>query len=756
MSNSLWLSQSRTRPYTSATSISLLAVCAVFAGYGIAQAQEASPATTQLPEVTVTTTAAKPKKAKVQNTSTSPVAASSPVIDSPVTEADEVTSAPGTRSGSLGVPTTAEAVAEINQTPGAVEVVPGKAYQTSTPSVTIQDALAYVPGVFVQTKWGDDTRLSIRGSGLSRNVHGRGIELLMDGLIPITTADGSSDFQEIDPTAYRYIEVFKGANALRYGATQLGGAINFVMPTGYDADLFGARIDIGSFGFHKAAVNSGGVSGRVDYFANVTGMETDGFREHSDGESVKASMNLGYRLTPDVETRFYLNANRVRQRIPGAVTKNQALTNPEGAFVLPDEPKSMFGQGNDNVDRDYQRNLDTLRIANKTSVRMAPGTVVEFGAFYMDRHLDHPILFVLDNQHNEYGGFGRIVDESMIGGFKNRFIAGVTLHNGDVRSRRYQNNLGTKGALIFDADQDSTNTIVYAENSFYVLPALALVAGTQYVDATREQTARFNTKSSEGEYDFWNPKGGFVWDVNPNVQVFGNISMSGEAPTFSEQFPTVITSLEVQRATTYEIGTRGSIPGFNWDLALYRSNIDNEFQCDAGAANGTCTQINLDKTIHQGVELGFGARLWSGLFEKMGRRDEIWWNTAYTFSDFRFDNDVNWHDNQLPGAPRHFIRSELLYKHPSGVYFGPNLEWVPEAYYVDSANSLDTDAYALLGAKLGFDNGGTWTAYIEGRNLTDEAYISSASITTKADEKTSALFEPGTGRAVYGGVQYRW
>ena len=81
---------------------------------------------------------------------------------------------------------------------------------------------------------GDDTRLSIRGSGLSRNFHLRGVQLYMDG-IPINTADGYGDFQEIDPTAYRYVEVFKGANALRFGANSLGGAINFVTPTGRDA-----------------------------------------------------------------------------------------------------------------------------------------------------------------------------------------------------------------------------------------------------------------------------------------------------------------------------------------------------------------------------------------------------------------------------------------------------------------------------------------------------------------------------------------
>ncbi len=162
-------------------------------------------------------------------------------------------------------------------------------------------------------------------------------------------------------------------------------------------------------------------------------------------------------------------------------------------------------------------------------------------------------------------------------------------------------------------------------------------------------------------------------------------------------------------------------------------------------------QTNLDKTIHQGVELGFAARLWNGLIETTGRRDEVWLNTAYTFNDFRFDNDVNYGNNQLPGAPRHFIRSELLYKHPSGVYFGPNLEWVPEAFYVDSFNTLDTKAYALLGAKLGFDNGGRWTAYIEGRNLTDEAYISSVSIATIADEKDQRPV-----RARHGTRRLRW
>ena len=173
--------------------------------------------------------------------------------------ADPAATPPG---GSLTTPTTAQAEALLARVPGSVVVVPDTAYKNSTPAVTIKDVLDYVPGVFVQPKWGEDSRLSIRGSSLSRNFHLRSVQLFMDG-IPINTADGYGDFQEIDPSAYRYVEVYKGANALRYGANSLGGAINFVTPTGRDASLFGASADIGSFGFHRLQSSSGGVNGSV-------------------------------------------------------------------------------------------------------------------------------------------------------------------------------------------------------------------------------------------------------------------------------------------------------------------------------------------------------------------------------------------------------------------------------------------------------------------------------------------------------------
>lgn len=768
MSSNVWRGSFAVAP-TAAISAALLSVTAPLAFAQQAKDGELPPVEVQQPAG-----AAKPKPQKAKAPPAPPPAAE-PIADSvaaaDVSNANSGDAAdpknpyaivpPGTRSGSLTVPTAAEARADINRTPGAVEVVPAEEYKDSTPAVTLKDALDYVPGVFIQTKWGEDSRLSIRGSGLSRNFHGRGVFLLMDGVIPITTADGSSDFQEIDPTAYNYIEVFKGANALQFGANSLGGAINFVMPTGYDSDLFGARIDTGSFGFIKTSVSSGAVSGNTDYFITGTWQQADGFRDHSEGESFRGSANVGFKLTEDFETRFYVNANQIRQDIPGAVTRAEALSNPRAAFVRPG--LGPTGNGNDNVDRDFERNLDTLRVANRTSWRVQDGTVVEFGGFYLDRHLDHPISIYIDQDVMNYGGFGRVVDDNVYGGFRNRFVGGVAVQNGETRALTFTNVLGNKGVLTSDADQISDNTVVYAENSFFVVPDVALIAGIQYNFADRRLEDRFlsnGDESRQADYEFWNPKTGILWDITSAIQVFGNISKSSEAPTFNEIPPPLrpVPVLVPQEAWTYEIGTRGNLPGLRWDLALYRSDIENEFQCNAvadGSAIGTCDQINLNKTLHQGVEFGIAARVFSGIFEPGTNADEVWLNAAYTFNDFRFVDDPDYGNNQLPGAPRHYLRAELLYKHPSGVYAGPNIEWVPDPFFVDSRNTLETDAYALLGAKVGFDNGGTWTAYIEGRNLTDEVYIASASVTTQA-AINSPLFEPGTGRAVYGGIQYRW
>lgn len=669
------------------------------------------------------------------------------------------------QGGSLTAPSLASVRNELAQTPGSVAVVDADSYRRSTPARTIKDALDYTPGVFAQPKWGDDTRLSIRGSGLSRNFHLRGVQLYMDG-VPISTADGFGDFQEIDPSAYRLIEVYKGANALRFGANSLGGAINFVTPTGRDLDasLAQGAVDVGSFGFRRLQASSGGAAGKADYFVTGSWQQADGFRDHSEGEALKFSGNIGYALSDDVETRFYMNANRVRQNIPGGLTRDQAFEDPKQAAA-------------GNVAADWERDIDTLRFANKTTVRLAETTKVDLGAFVVGRHLKHPIFQWLDYEYLDYGGFGRVTDEREIAGHANRFVAGLNLHNGDNRARQFVNERaigGDKGAETFDADQRARNVSAYAENTFYVVPNVGLVAGIQYLYATRRQADADGTDLAVAPefrqtFSLASPKIGVLWDVDPAWQVFANLSRSVEAPSFGENVAGMIPGeAKAQKAWTGEIGTRGRRDDVTWDLAAYRAEIRDELQCRNVGIPNFCMVGNVDRTVHQGVEAAFGVAILKGLLvgggasglvtkgdAPDGEPDRLWLNLAYTFNDFRFDDDADFGNNRLPGAPRHFLRGELLYKHPAGFFGGPNVEWVPQAYFVDNANTTKTRAYALLGAKIGYDAGGAFSAYVEGRNLTNKKYVASASIIDRA-QAADRLYEPGDGRAVYAGVKYRW
>jgi iron complex outermembrane receptor protein len=724
----------------------LLASTALFASSLGAEAQtersNLPPVTVTAPEQKRAATARPPRAAAPSARAVRPVRAPAP----PVAGEGQ-----GTR-GALAVLSAQQALTEINNTPGGVAIVPAAAYRNSTVANTIKDILDYVPGVFAQPKWGDDTRLSIRGSGLSRNFHLRGVQLYMDG-IPINTSDGYGDFQEIDPTAYKYVEVYKGANALQFGANSLGGAINFVTPTGRDPFPNGASVDFGAFGFKRLQANAGGANGPWDGFVTAATQASDGFRDHSFGSATRVSGNVGYQFSPDAETRFYFNANEVRQRIPGGVTKQSALTNPEAAAPV-------------NVANDWQRNIDTVRVANKTTIRL-DDTKIEFGAFGVDRHLMHPIFEWLDYRYKDYGGFAKVTDDRLIGGFRNRLVAGVNVLNGSIDNQQFVNIGGQKGAPTSSSIDRSKNTSLFIEDSFYFLPNVAAIAGTQFLYATRNRQDRAlgnGDDSGSTEFRIWSPKAGLLWNVDPTWQVFGNISRSAEVPSFGESTapsfsnPTnpIIPFFQIkpQIATTYEIGTRMKRPDYAWELTAYRANIRDELQCQYSSF-GNCTVTNLDRTIHQGIEAGAGAAIFKGVFDNGPAPDKLWLNLAYTFNDFRFDNDATFGNNQLPGAPRHYLRAELLYKHSNGFYFGPNVEWVPQAYFVDSANTVNTEAYALLGLKAGFDNGGPVSAYIEGRNLTNKAYISSVSIINQATA-TSPLFEPGNGRAVYAGMKYRW
>jgi len=109
-------------------------------------------------------------------------------------------------STSLTQPNIAQATEEINKTAGGVNIIDAEKLREGRMS-NFNDTLGMATGVLAQSRFGsEESRLSIRGSGIQRTFHGRGIKLMQDG-IPTNLADGGFDFPGIDPFATSYIEV---------------------------------------------------------------------------------------------------------------------------------------------------------------------------------------------------------------------------------------------------------------------------------------------------------------------------------------------------------------------------------------------------------------------------------------------------------------------------------------------------------------------------------------------------------------------
>ena len=99
--------------------------------------------------------------------------------------------------------------------------------------VSINDVLISIPGVFMQSRYGNhDVRISIRGFGSRSNTGIRGIRILLDG-IPESEPDGQTRVEAIDFNALGSIEVVKGNSSSLY-TNAPGGVINFINDINFD------------------------------------------------------------------------------------------------------------------------------------------------------------------------------------------------------------------------------------------------------------------------------------------------------------------------------------------------------------------------------------------------------------------------------------------------------------------------------------------------------------------------------------------
>ncbi|WP_176590098.1 TonB-dependent receptor [Sphingobium sp. EM0848] len=635
-------------------------------------------------------------------------------------------------------PVVEAAAAKVVRAPGGVDVVPAEDFEDRL-AVSLRDALSFSPGVYTQPRFGQEVRISIRGSGLSRGYHMRGLTLLQDG-IPINMADDNGDFQELDPQVFQHLEVYRGGNALRLGGSTLGGAINAVTPTGRTAPGVEMRVDGGSFDTLRAKAAYGYADEHGDAWAAITADRSDGDRDHGRRRALRFNGNVGLKLSDRVETRFYASAETIRQKLSGALNEDDALNHPaKGNFA-----------------GDQARNIDSIRLQNRTTVALDGGELA-FGVYYNAKALNHPIYQVVDQKSEDRGVFASLDLAGNWAGMPVELTLGTQARFGKGDFRQFVNVNGKAGAPTSYQKARAQTINSYGEARIAPVAGLWLIAGGIYTHGERRLDNRFApARSGDVSFDAFAPKFGLLFEPAKSVQFYANYSRSVELPGFIELGQTQFDSLAVgfvplkpQKAWTAEIGTRGTLGIAHWDVSIYRADLRGEMlQYGAGNSAIPAATFNADRTRHQGVEAGLDLTLtpWAALRQ------------VYQYSDFRFRNDAQFGNNRLPVVPRHFYRAELKLG-TEKLSISPAIEWLPQGAWVDYANSKRVGDYATLnlGAQAEVKSG--ITLFVDARNLTGKRAIGDISAVvdySKLTPASQAIFYPIERRAVYGGVRARF
>ncbi|HEX6959044.1 MAG TPA: TonB-dependent receptor [Ferrovibrio sp.] len=644
--------------------------------------------------------------------------------------------------GSPTVPSVADQKAALEETAGSVAFIDAETFSQRF-AASMRDMLEEAPGIYVQNRYGQEVRLSVRGSGIGRSYHTRGVEILQDG-IPTNLADGSGSFYQVDPQALRSIEVYKGGNGLAYGSTMLGGAINFVTPAAQTALAPNiVSLSGGSFGTAQASTQASRVIGDYDFLGTATLRHADGYRGHADGDYGQVNLNAGYRPTAGLETRFYLGSYNVDQKMPGTLTLDQALHQPRMA-------SSNALSGN------QARVEHVQRLANKTTW-LADDGQLDIAVWAIHKSLFHPIFEVLDQDGWTYGLAPRWTGNYSIGGQRNDLILGARATAGTNNARQFVNTHGSRGSQTLSAEQDARNYEAYAENHYYVLPTVALMTGIKVFHSERDYGNFTAGREASADYDGINPKLGLLWEPRKDIQAFIDMTRSQDVPDFSDlaqsnTLGTTFVPLGAQQAWTVELGSRGKYDRYGWDITAYRSVIDGEMLQFTTNGSIPASTFNAGNTIHQGIELGGSVRILDDLAET---GDSLTVTQLWTWSDFRFDGDAQYGDNRIAGVPQHVLRTLMRYRHPSGFFVQPSLDWVPQGAFVDYANTQKVPGYWLLGIGAGVELAEGMSLFAEGRNLTDKRYVSDFGPVTAAAAGT-AVFYPGDGRSIYGGLRVQF
>lgn len=667
----------------------------------------------------------------------------------------------------------------LSETPASVGAVSIEAVQLARPLHPGQ-VLGQIPGVAVAVTNGEGHTTAIRQPFTTSPVY-----LFLEDGIP-TRATGffnHNTLYEVNLPMSGGVEVVRGPGTALYGSDAIGGIINVLSKAPSTArPEYDASVEVGSFGTRRFLASASVPANDADAArldANFT--HTDGWRYRTayDRQSVNA------RWDQKLSERSTLKALFGYSHIDQQTGANSPLT---FADYLNNPTKNNMpiawrkvNAARLSVEYEWLRDASMLSVIpyfRHNAMELNPTFTLS-----SDPHIEN-------GENNSYGAlikFRQDFPEFMRG----RVIVGVDADY-SPGSRREDNILVTRfgsgadilysaytrGVHIYDYDVTYHSLSPYTHLEFSPTPALRVTAGARYdtfgfklknrlgatpISANVLGATRYYGQAPDTTKDYTrvSPKLGVTYAVSENTHVYSSHNYGFRGPSESQLFrpgsdsttagatnkALVALGLKPIKAVQDELGLRGKIAGFTYDLVAYQLVKRDDLVSQRDLATNVTTNVNAGKTRHRGVELGLGRSIVKGLRIDIAASYSVQryvsWKTAT--ADFS--------GKEIESAPHALGNARMTWTPTRAAML--QAEWARVgSYWLEASNSATFGKYAghdLVNLRGSYAMSDHFSVFLRLMNAFDKRFADSASVSSN-----TRVFSPGLPRSFFGGVEARW
>lgn len=648
--------------------------------------------------------------------------------------------------------------------PVSIDRVDADAIREGKPMINLSESLSRVPGVLVQNRqnYSQDLQISSRGFGSRAQFGVRGIRLYADG-IPATSPDGQGQTSNFDLGSAERIEVMRGPFSTLYGNAS-GGVIQVFTENGPPEPTLTQSGAAGSYGTSRSALKFGGQSGALNYIGGASHLETTGYRDHSAAEKDLGNAKFGLALSDDTRLAFILNAVRQPAQDPAGLSRAQVEQNPRQV----DPSVQQFNTRKDVVQSQLGTTLEH---------RLSASDSLRFAAYGGSRQVEQFLAIPLAAQ-NALTSSGAVVNldrfyygldlrwsrATELAGQPLAFTVGSDYDNQKERRRGYINNNGSAGGLKRDEDDTVRSAALYAQADWKFAQRWSLFAGLRRTEVSfysRDYYIATGNPDDSGSIRFRNtsPAAGMVYEVNPSLNLYGNVGKGFETPTFAElayrsSGATGLNfALQPSTNANTELGAKARLPGGQrLTFAVFHIDTKNEIVVDT-ATGGRNTFKNATRTTRNGTEISWGAKTLETL-------DLV---AALSYVDARYRDDFTTvpgpgqppilvpSGNYLPGVPRRTFYGEAHWS-PVEKGFSTALELrYADRIYASDANTDSAAPYSVVNWRVVFEQRASeWRVneFLRIENLFDKQYVGSVII----GDTNQRFYEPAPRRNAIVGI----